>query len=142
MKGRPENSISGYISGTGNLCHDTFTLHLWPYFSFQTSSRLFKSVQPSLRKRCEFDGSRPKYHISGYNSGTVSRRHNPFALVQCPYNTFRMSPRLFESVQPSPRKRYEFNGSRPKNHISGYISRTKSRCHIPFTLVQCPYIYF
>ena len=61
----------------------------------------------NLRLRCEFDGSRHINHISGYISGTGSCRHNPFTLVQCLYNTFRMSLRLSKSVQPSQRKRYE-----------------------------------
>ena len=51
MKGWAKNHISGYISGTGSHRHDPFTLDLWLHFSFQTSPRLSKSVQPSLRNR-------------------------------------------------------------------------------------------
>ena len=72
-------------------------------------------------------------HFFGHISGTGSRRHNPFTFVQCPYSTFRMSLRLSKSVLPSPRKRCEFNGSRPKNPIPGYISGTGSHYHDPFT---------
>ena len=39
-----------YISGSGSRSRDLFTLDLWPHYGFQTSSRLFKSVELSLRK--------------------------------------------------------------------------------------------
>ena len=139
---RSKSHFFDYISGTESCSRDPFTLDLWPHFRFQTSLRLSKSVPPSSRKRCEFNGSRPKNHISGHISGTGSRRHNPFTLVQCPCSTFRMSLRLSKSVQPSSRKRCEFNGSRPKNHISGYISGTEIRHYDPFTLYLWPYISF
>ena len=103
-KVRHVSRFFGHISGTGSQRHGTFKLDLWPHFSFQTSPKLSKSVEPSPRKRCEFNGSQPKNHISGYISGTGSRRHNPFTLVQYLYSTFRMSTRLFNSVKPSPRK--------------------------------------
>ena len=167
---RPKNHISGYISGTGSLRHDPFPLDLWSQFSFQTSLRLFKSVEPFRRNRCEFMKGwseshiylllllllstgcqprmvkigqimkgRPENRISGYISGTGSRRHDPFTLYLWPYFSFQTSPSLSDSVQPTLRKRCEFDGSRPKNHISGYIYGTGSRRHNPFTLVQCLY---
>ena len=40
-----------YISGTGSRSRDLFTLDLWPHYGFQTSSRLFKSVELSPIKK-------------------------------------------------------------------------------------------
>ena len=142
MKSWPKNHISGYVSGTGNRHHDPFTLDPWPYFGFQTSPSLPKSVQPSPRKRCEIIGSWPKNHISDYISGTGSRYHDPFKIYLWPHFSFQKSPRLSKSVERFPRKRCEFNGSRPINDLSGYNSGTGSRRHNLFTLVQCPYSTF
>ena len=142
-KGRHTYShFFGHISGPGSRHHGTFKLDLWPQCSFQTSLRWFKSVQPSPKNRCEFMKSRPKNHISCYISGTGSRCHDPFTLELWSYFSFQTSPSLSKSVQPSPRKRCEFDGSRPKNPISGYISGTGSHYHDPFTLDMWPHYSF
>ena len=125
-KGRHISHFFGHISGTGSRGHGTFILDLWPQCSFQTSPRWFKSVERSPSNRCEFMKSRPKNHISCYIYGPGSRRPDLFTLDPWPYFGFQPSPGMFRSVKPSPRKRCEFNGSRPKNHISGYISETGS----------------
>ena len=138
-EGPAKNHITGYISGTGSRRHDLFTLDMWPHFSFQKSLRFSKSVEPSPRKRCEFDGSRPKNHISCYISGTGNRRHDPLTLDLWPHFSFQTSLRLFKSVEPSPRNRGDFSGSRPKNHISDYISGTGSRRHDLVTLDLWPH---
>ena len=60
----------------------------------------------------------PKNHISGYISGTGSRRHNPFTLDLWPHFSFQTSPRLSKSDQLSPRKRCEKGCTHTHTHIS------------------------
>ena len=128
-RGRPKSYFFRYIFGTGSRSHDSFTLDAWTHYGFQTSQRLFKSVQPFPRNRYEFMEGWSKNHISGYISVTGSCHHDLFPLDLRPYFSFQTSPGLSKSIQPSLRKRCEFNGSRPKNHIPGYISETGSRRH-------------
>ena len=132
-KSRHISHFFGHISGTGSGRHGTSKLDLWPQCSFQTSPRWFKSVEWSPRNRCEFMKGRPKNHISCHISGTGSCRRDSFTLDPWPYFSFQTTFSLPKSVQPFPRKRCEFNGSRPKNHISDYISGTRSHYHDPFT---------
>ena len=46
----PIDQFFDHISGTGSRRHDSFTLNPWPYFSFQTSPGLSRSVQSLPRK--------------------------------------------------------------------------------------------
>ena len=86
-----------------------WSIHTWSVTTFQLSNepKVAQIGWAIPENRSEFMKGWPKNHISAYISGTGSRRHNPFTLVQCPYSTFQMRLRLSKSVQPSPRKRCE-----------------------------------
>ena len=120
-EGPAKNQISGYISETKSRPHDQFTLDLWPHFSFQASPRLFKSVEQSPRKRCEFSRDRPKSHCFDTISKTGSHRHDPFTLDLWPYFSFQTSPSLSKSIQPAPRNRSRCIVRRWLCHLFGYI---------------------
>ena len=98
--------------------------------------RMFKSIELSPRNRCEFVIGWPKNHISGYTSGTGSHRHDTFTLDLCPHLSFKTSPSLSKSVQPSPRNRSRYIVRRRLRNLFGYISGTGSLRHNPFKLDQ------
>ena len=100
-KGRHLSHFFGHISETGSRRHIYFKLNLWTHCSFQMSPKLSKSIEPSPRKKCEFEKSRHKNHISGYSSETGSLRHNPFKLDRWHHKGFQMSSNLLKSVQSS-----------------------------------------
>ena len=101
-----------------------------------------KSIVPCPRKRCEFSGSRPKNHISGYISGTGNRRPDLFKFDLWPHCSFQTSLRLSKSIEPYLRKRCELRKDRPISHFFDYISGTESRSHDPFTLGLWPHYGF
>ena len=75
-------------------------------------------------------------HLFGYISGTGSLRHTPVKLDRWHHESFQMSPRLFKSVQPSPRNRSRYIVRRQLRHFFGYISGTRSVRHNQVKLDQ------
>ena len=101
--------LNRYISGTRSVCQMTSKLDQWPKVTFQMSLSVSKSVLLSPRNRCEFEKVRiwRLRHLNRSIFGTGSARQMTSELDQWPDITFRMSPSVSKSVQPSPRNRCE-----------------------------------